>query len=97
MDILCKAIVKANGEDGLTQLAQTKAFQPVVKKNISSALEVLEKRWNDGKFGLYAMTFLNQSRSQYEVMRHLPCHLPSFLRQDSLVTSCTCEGVRLWG
>ena len=46
-----------------------------MKTNISSALDVLDKRMNDGKFGLYAMTFLNQSRSQYEIMRHLPSFL----------------------
>ena len=67
--VLCKAL-ELNNE--FTELTESEPMQKVAKATAQGVVTKLEERWNDGKFGVAAMSFLiNLSRAKYDMMRHL--------------------------
>ena len=55
---------KAHGAEGLAAIAETKQFQPVVKKIVLKSKQVLSDRF-DVHDGVYMMTFFDLSRRKY--------------------------------
>ena len=67
--LIVRAVLKANGKSGLTEMGNTRQMQPIIKAHVKESLDVIQCRL-DAKHALFCLLFLNLSRSEYFTLRN---------------------------